>query len=480
MATNTSDFFTFSKTAGTAKNLQKPTDGGDNNLWGGYINVDLDTIVGAVNATSDLIADANQNELVDFTATGSAVNHIGITNAATGNGPTIEAKGDDSNVDLNVKPKGTGAILLKDGDGNELVKTSRTASAVNEITVANAATGNGPTFSATGDDTNIDLNIVPKGSGNSVFTNKISADDIVEKTTDHGVEIEGVLVKDSIVKTDDIQEKTSDHGVELDGVLVKDGDVSLATISSKAGTSIGVTLGTDAGDIFNVGSGKLVVEGDTGYVGIGISNPGSFNSQARNLVLGTGSGAQGLTIYSGNDSTGNIFFADSTSGSDVTRGGVNYSHTDDFMVLRVNDANKFKIFSGGEVDMSFHGDTSSGGATVLINSSGRMGTSTSLREHKGNIKKIDIDAVSLMEKFEPVTFNYKKYDTDTHSYLEELETGFEAGMIVDDIQDFASDFNMLDADGNIIGIRYHLIIPYLIKSIQELSAKVTALENATN
>ena len=174
MASNTSDFFTFSKTAGTAKNLQKPTDGGDNNLWGGFINVDLDTIVGAVNATSDLIADANQNELVDFTATGSAVNHVGITNAATGNGPTIEAKGDDSNVDLNVKPKGTGAILLKDGDGNELVKTSRTASAVNEITVANAATGNGPTLSATGDDTNIDLNIAGKGTGEIEIASNIA------------------------------------------------------------------------------------------------------------------------------------------------------------------------------------------------------------------------------------------------------------------------------------------------------------------
>jgi hypothetical protein len=197
MATNTSDFYTYSKTAGTAKNLQKPTDGGDNNLWGGYINVDLDTIVGAVNATSDLIADANQNELVDFTATGSAVNHVGITNAATGDGPTIEAKGDDSNVDLNVKPKGTGAILIKDGDGNELVKTSRTASAVNEITVANAATGNGPTLSATGDDTNIDLNITPKGTGDSVFSNKIKVDDVIEKTTDHGVEIDGVTLKDS-------------------------------------------------------------------------------------------------------------------------------------------------------------------------------------------------------------------------------------------------------------------------------------------
>tara|TARA_Y100001938_G_scaffold121066_1_gene168352 strand:+ start:704 stop:1804 length:1101 start_codon:yes stop_codon:yes gene_type:complete len=179
MASNTSDFFTFSKTAGTAKNLQKPTDGGDNNLWGGFINVDLDTIVGAVNATSDLIADANQNELVDFTATGSAVNHVGITNAATGNGPTIEAAGDDTNIDLNVSGKGTGALTstgakltspkvitgVNDTNGNELVKVTATGSAVNEFTVVNAATGNPPEIQATGDDTNIHLKLTPKGTG---------------------------------------------------------------------------------------------------------------------------------------------------------------------------------------------------------------------------------------------------------------------------------------------------------------------------
>jgi hypothetical protein len=134
----------------------------------------VDTIVGAVNATSDLIADANQNELVDFTATGSAVNHVGITNAATGNGPTIEAAGDDTNIDLNVSGKGTGKLAttspkittgINDSNNNELIKVTATGSAVNEITVANAATGNGPTLSATGDDTNIDLNIAGKGTG---------------------------------------------------------------------------------------------------------------------------------------------------------------------------------------------------------------------------------------------------------------------------------------------------------------------------
>ena len=52
------------------------------------------------------------------------------------------------------------------GDGTlELIKFTETASAVNEITVTNAATSNGPEISATGGDTNIDLKLTPKGSG---------------------------------------------------------------------------------------------------------------------------------------------------------------------------------------------------------------------------------------------------------------------------------------------------------------------------
>jgi|GEM_PF-6354281 hypothetical protein len=58
-----------------------------------------------------------------------------------------------------------------------------------------------------------------------------------------------------------------------DGNITNVGNIALDTISSDAGTSIGVTLGTDAGDDFNVGSGKLVVEGDTGLVGIGTATP---------------------------------------------------------------------------------------------------------------------------------------------------------------------------------------------------------------
>ena len=61
---------------------------------------------------------------------------------------------------------------LNDTNGNELVKVTATGSAINEITIANAASGAGPTVSATGE-TNVNLNLDAKGTG-SVEINKLA------------------------------------------------------------------------------------------------------------------------------------------------------------------------------------------------------------------------------------------------------------------------------------------------------------------
>lgn len=63
---------------------------------------------------------------------------------------------------------------IQDASGNEVIKTPATSSAVNEITVTNASTTNSPTISATGDDTNIDLKLSPKGTGSIVVTSPLS------------------------------------------------------------------------------------------------------------------------------------------------------------------------------------------------------------------------------------------------------------------------------------------------------------------
>ena len=53
---------------------------------------------------------------------------------------------------------------ILDTNGNELFLLTATSSAVNELTYANAATGNNPSFTASGE-TNVGINLVPKGSG---------------------------------------------------------------------------------------------------------------------------------------------------------------------------------------------------------------------------------------------------------------------------------------------------------------------------
>jgi len=58
------------------------------------------------------IFDANGAELIRATAVASAVNDINVSNAATGNSPSIAVTGDDTNINLRLDPKGTGVVSL--------------------------------------------------------------------------------------------------------------------------------------------------------------------------------------------------------------------------------------------------------------------------------------------------------------------------------------------------------------------------------
>lgn len=78
---------------------------------------------------------------------------------------------------------------INDANGNEVIKTPATASAVNEITVTNAATGNAPTISATGDDTDIDLKLAAKGTNGRVLLGPNSLVGAEDSNGDTGVAI---------------------------------------------------------------------------------------------------------------------------------------------------------------------------------------------------------------------------------------------------------------------------------------------------
>lgn len=90
-----------------------------NDLIDSVINV-LDQTTGAIKTSLGLttpqittsINDTNGNEIIKTPATGSAVNEITVTNAATGNAPQVSATGDDTNIDLDLAGKGTGSITM--------------------------------------------------------------------------------------------------------------------------------------------------------------------------------------------------------------------------------------------------------------------------------------------------------------------------------------------------------------------------------
>jgi hypothetical protein len=89
---------------------------------------------------------------------------------------------------------------IDDSNGNEQIIFTATASAVNEVTVANAATGNDPTFTASGSDTNIGLDFIPKGTGAVTFlgTGKIQA--VKEKVTVTAVASTGTINYDFLTQ----------------------------------------------------------------------------------------------------------------------------------------------------------------------------------------------------------------------------------------------------------------------------------------
>jgi len=65
------------------------------------------------------INDINGNEAIIVSATASAVNHISVTNAAAGTTPFILATGTDTNISLGLVAKGTGSVVISSSSGSD-------------------------------------------------------------------------------------------------------------------------------------------------------------------------------------------------------------------------------------------------------------------------------------------------------------------------------------------------------------------------
>jgi hypothetical protein len=230
---DTSCFINFVTSSGTQSSIPIKTNTGLT-YNSSTNNIGATTFTGNSVKLSNSIIDNNNNELIIFGTTTSAVNEIKITNAATSNGPLISANGSDVNIDLLLQAKGSNNITFLDGtdntkklkfnlssigttktttltfnnpldatltfpsastivvgndtndflsnktliapkiqnndyiadfNGNKQLIFTQTTSAVNQLRITNAATGNGPSIKASGDDANINLVLIGKGNG---------------------------------------------------------------------------------------------------------------------------------------------------------------------------------------------------------------------------------------------------------------------------------------------------------------------------
>lgn len=209
------------------------------------------------------------------------------------------------------------------GDGTlELLKFSETASAVNEVTIKNAATGAGPEVQATGDDTNIDLNLVPKGTGVVKTGSRIiasaadpgadrvmiwdeSANDWVAATLNPGLSITGTTI----------------YSEEVHGIALSDETTAITTGTLKASfylpyaftvTSVFACLGTAASSLTTVDineggttilSTKLTIDSGEPTSGTA-ATPAVISdaSLAANTIIsfdidGAGTGGKGLKVF---------------------------------------------------------------------------------------------------------------------------------------------------------------------------------------
>jgi hypothetical protein len=154
-------------------------------------------------------------------------------------GGDLDANGNNILID--------GGNSINDENDNEQIKFATTASAVNEMTATNAATGNAPNLSATGGDTNVDLNLTPKGVGRVTLNGGAKIQQTAEKVTTEATAATGTVNYDVLTQavwnftTDASANWTlnirGDGSNSLDSIMDTGESLTVAHIVSQGGTA---------------------------------------------------------------------------------------------------------------------------------------------------------------------------------------------------------------------------------------------------
>jgi len=177
---------------------------------------------------------------------------------------------------------------LRDSGGNEAVKTVATASAVNEFTVTNSATGLSPILGASGDDTNVSMIFTPKGTAAIVadgpFVSKRSVATIT--TAGAGTYSAANIAGGIILRDPNGASRTDTTGTAA--------DILAQFLRARVGSSffLMVRNTADAAETITVAGGT----------GVTISGTATIAQNNTKLFMGiftnVGSGTEALTLYS--------------------------------------------------------------------------------------------------------------------------------------------------------------------------------------
>jgi len=295
-------------TTTTAYGLTKPEIGASEDTWGTKINTDLDTLDTVVNAIGGKTA----------AATLSYADAAKIATTATG-------------VDVTGNVVVSGTVDGVDIAARDAILTSTTVTADAALPKA------GGTMTGA-----LDVQGTVTADGLTVDKNGIGGVTIQSGGTSGTAGIR-LNATDSAGNSGGIVDLAVTSSANAFGAL---------TISTRVGAAVTKRALFDSnGDIsFYEDTGttpKFFWDASAESLGIGTSSPSSFNGGANNLVVGSGSGSEGITIYADNASNSAIFFADTDS---TTTGQLNYQHASNAMTFHTNGgAERLRIDSSGNV-----------------------------------------------------------------------------------------------------------------------------------
>lgn len=124
----------------------------------------------------DLFSGMVGRYIARFLDAASAVNYLTVMPAGTGGAPQVASAGSDATVHLVIDPKGAASSVRIRPGGLDALTAQGVASAVNYLTVTNAATVGGPSIAAAGSDASIVLHLQSKGAGGGVYLDSLKTD----------------------------------------------------------------------------------------------------------------------------------------------------------------------------------------------------------------------------------------------------------------------------------------------------------------